>query len=166
MLAQANKQFVGSLLMFAGQDSSKFERRLLAWSEQCTLLERWKCCEHFVRKSLLPRRGINRPHSKLSLIILIYFVSNQLGQLYADPRVIIHDVGVVEFDELLKQIRRVRIVLNPLRATYRFVAREHYRLHFRIKTLQRNLANALHRFSPSCTRTSRAGTLSNGADIR
>src|SRR6266852_2929647 len=108
MLAQADKQFVGSLPMLASQHFSKLERRLFAWAEQCAQLERWKCCEHLVCKSLLPRRGINRPHSKLPLIVFIYFMSNQLGELDANPRVIVHDVGVIEFDELFVQIRRVR----------------------------------------------------------
>src|SRR5271156_2197662 len=148
MLAQADKQFVGSLPMLASQHLSKLERRLLARAEQCALLERWKGREHLVCKSLLPRRGINRPHSKLALIELIYFMPNQLSELDTYPGVIIHDVGVIKFDELLKQIRRVRIVLNPLRASQRFVARAHYRLHFRIETLQRNFANAIHRWPP------------------
>src|SRR5258708_22894087 len=134
--------------MFASQHFSKLDRRLFAGSEQCALLEGWKRREHFVGKSLLPRRGIIRAYSKLALIVFSYFMPNQFRELDADPRAIIHDVAVLEFDELLIQIRRVRKVLNPLRTSQRFVARAHYRLHFRVKTIQRNLADALHRLSP------------------
>ncbi len=87
--------------MVASQHFSKFDRRLFPGSEQCAPLEGWKCREHLVGKSLLPRRGIIRPDSKLALIVFSYFMPNQFGELDTDPRTIIHNVGVIEFDELL-----------------------------------------------------------------
>ena len=112
---QLVKQILGDLFMIAGQRVRKAQGGFLARREQIAVLKMGQGVDHFLRQTLLPRRGIHGRHSKLAFVDLGHLVPNQFGQLHADPVGVDHNMGVVKIDEVFVEVRGMGKDLYPFR---------------------------------------------------